>query len=115
MGRTSDGRIWYVDYAQGYLGSYNPETKKIREWKTPSKEAGPYAMAVDNKDRIWFVETIPQPNRFVGFDPMTEDFFSQTDIPSGGGSVRHMVFDPPTNAIWFGTDTGNIGRARLTD
>ena len=115
VGRTSDGQIWYVDYAQGYLGSYNPLTKKIREWKTPSADAGPYAMAVDSKDRIWFVETIPQPNRFVGFDPATESFFSQTDIPSGGGSVRHMVFDPQTDAIWFGTDTQTIGRARLPD
>jgi virginiamycin B lyase len=115
IGRTSDGQIWYVDYAQGYLGSYSPETDRIREWKTPSKQAGPYAMTVDNRDRVWFVETIPQPNRFVGFDPATEKFFSQTDIPSGGRSVRHMVFDPQTDAIWFGTDTQNIGRASLRD
>ena len=115
VGRTSDVQIWYVDYAQGYLGNYNPDTKKIQEWKTPSKGAGPYAMGVDNKDRTWFVETIPQPNRFVGFDPATESFFSQTNIPSGCGSVRHMVFDPQTDAIWFGTDTQNVARARLPD
>jgi virginiamycin B lyase len=51
-------------------------------------------MAVDSRDRIWFVETFPQPKRFVGFDPATENFFSPTDIPCGGGLVRHMVFDP---------------------
>jgi virginiamycin B lyase len=31
VGRTSDGQIWYVDHAQGYLSRYNPRTKRIRE------------------------------------------------------------------------------------
>ncbi len=106
---------WYVDYAEGYLGSYDPTTKKFQEWQTPSGQSGPYAMAVDAKDRIWFVETLVQPNQFVGFDPATEEFFSETDIPSGGGSVHHRVFDAKTNVIWFGTDTQNIGRASLPD
>jgi len=29
--------------------------------------------------------------------------------------VRHMVFDDKRNAIWFGTDTNNLGRASLPD
>ena len=33
--------------------------------------------------------------------------------PSGGGAVRHMVYHAPSNSMWFGTDTGTIGRARL--
>jgi virginiamycin B lyase len=70
-------------------------------------------MAVDGKDRIWFVETGPNPNRFVGFDPATHEFFSMTEIESGGGSVRHMVYREEGNEIWFGTDTNTIGRARL--
>jgi virginiamycin B lyase len=32
-------------------------------------------------------------------------------VPSGGGTVRHMVFDKSTRAIWFGTDNNTIGRA----
>jgi len=59
------------------------------------------------------VETGPQPNRFVGFDPGTKTFLAPVAIPSGGGSVRHMHFDRATNAIWFGTDTNTIGRALL--
>ena len=35
----------------------------------------PYAMAADSAGRIWLVETGPQPNRFVGFDPSTGSFF----------------------------------------
>ena len=68
-------------------------------------------MALDHRDRIWFVEGGTQPARFVGFDPATEEFFSITELESGGGSVRHMVFHPETLTIWFGTDTNTIGRA----
>jgi virginiamycin B lyase len=75
--------------------------------------ARPYGMAVDGDERIWFVETGVQPNRFVGFDPASERFFAASDIPSGGGSVRHMHYHEPTDTIWFGADSGTIGRAKL--
>lgn len=109
IGRTSDGAIWYGDYAEGYLGRYDPETGDFREWRTPGAEqSGPYALAVDDDDRIWFVETRADPNRFVGFDPATESYFFSQPIESG--SIRHMVFHEPTRTIWFGTDSNTIGR-----
>jgi virginiamycin B lyase len=110
---TSDDAIWYTDYNEGYLGRYVPGTGEFTEWKNPSEESGPYALAADSEDRIWFVETWPSPNRFVGFDPATETFFSITEVPSGAGAARHMVFDERTNSIWFGTDTNNLGQAVL--
>ena len=73
----------------------------------------PYAMAVDDHDRLWAVETAPQPNVLVGFDPKTGAFFARAAFPSGAGTVRHMVFDRPTRQIWFGTDHETIGRARI--
>ena len=110
---TRDDRVWYTDYAGGYIGRYDTQTGEIREWKTPSEPSGPYAMAADADGRIWFVETLPQPNLLVGFDPVTETMFSITAIPSGGGSVRNMVFDPDRNSLWFGTDTNNLAQAIL--
>jgi len=112
----TDRGIWYGDYAQGYLGLYDPESGEFEEWNiSPAGESGPYAMAADRQGRIWLVETHPDPNPFVGFDPATETFFSETPIPSGAGAVRHMDYDPERNAIWFGTDTNNLGVARLPD
>lgn len=114
IGLTSDGAVWYVDYARGFVGRYDPQTEAVKEWALPSGEGSrPYAMAVDAQDRIWTVETGVQPNVFVGFDPKTEEFFATGAVPSGGGTVRHMVFDPETNTIWFGADTGTIGRVTL--
>ncbi len=114
LAATSDGRIWYVDYAKGFLGRLDPTSGRITEWPVPDgDDARPYGMTVDDRDRLWFVETGPQPNRLVGFDPARETFFSITEIPSGGGAVRNMVYDRATGALWFGTDANTIGRATV--
>lgn len=112
LAQTSDGNIWYGDYSRGYVGRYNPDEGSFREWPLPSGEnSRPYAVTVDNQDRFWVVETGVSPNMFVGFDTQAEEFISSTPIESGGGTVRHMVFDEETNSIWFGTDTNYLGRA----
>jgi virginiamycin B lyase len=111
---TTDGRIWYVDYAKGILGFLHPETGLFKEYPTPGGGGSrPYGMAVDEANRLWFVESGLSPNRLVGFDPVTESFIEPVDIPSGGGTVRHMQYDPATDVIWFGTDTNTIGRVHL--
>lgn len=112
IGVTDNGYVWYVDYAEGYVGAFDPSTNGVQEWRAPNAEnSRPYAMAVDADNRIWFVETGPEVNNFVGFDPETESFFSQTPVPSGGGTIRHMQFYEPAGEIWFGADTNTIGRA----
>ncbi|HEU4681868.1 MAG TPA: hypothetical protein VFS51_08995 [Gemmatimonadales bacterium] len=113
---TPDDRIWYVDYSRGFLARFDPATSKVKEWVLPGGVGAlPYAMALDNRDRLWVVETGSQPNRLVGFDPKTEKFFGLTPIPSGAGTVRHMVFDERTGQIWFGTDANTIGRAQVRE
>jgi virginiamycin B lyase len=111
---TSDGMVWYVDYSLGQLGRLDPATGAVQEWASPGgARARAYGMAVDDEDRLWYVESGPDPNRFVGFDPATREFFSVTEIESGGGTVRHMYFHQPTRTVWFGTDANTIGRAQL--
>jgi virginiamycin B lyase len=113
---TSDGRIWYGDYAGGYMGVFDPETAEFTEWQMPSAgNARVYGMAKDDKDVIWFVETGVSPNRFVGFDTRSESFTRAADVPSGGGTIRHMYFDDNTGFIWFGADTNTVGRAIVSD
>lgn len=111
---TPHGMIWYVDYAQGYLGRYDPQSGDFAEWRAPAGEASrPYGMAADDQGRLWFVETGPSPNRLVGFDPEAESFFSLTEIDSGGGAVRHIMYHAPSGTLWFGTDTNTLVRATL--
>lgn len=114
LAQTTDGVIWYGDYSRGYLGSYNPINGETNEWALPSGEnSRPYAVTVDDEDHVWLVETGVSSNIIVGFDTETKEFVASEAVPSGGGTVRHMVFDETTNAIWFGTDTNYLGRAQL--
>ena len=113
---TSDDLVWYVDYVRGYIGRLDPRSGAVKEWQNPGGAASlPYAMTVDDQDRLWFVETGLEPNRLVGFDPKAERFFGMTNL--GGGdqpnTVRHMTFDKATGVIWFGTDLGTIGKATV--
>ncbi|MFQ5704500.1 MAG: lyase [Gemmatimonadales bacterium] len=112
---TSDDMIWYVDYAGGRLGQLDPSTRRVREWLTPAGSGSrPYAMASDDKDRLWFVESPrAEPSRLVGFDPAKDEFFGMTILQSGGITVRHMVFYGPARELWFGTDANTIARARV--
>lgn len=108
---TPDGGIWYVDYAGGMLGRLDAATREVQEWPLPSgAPSRPYGTASDAEGRIWVAETGVQPNRLVGFDPVTKTFFQETDVPSGGGTVRHMYYHAPTREIWFGADSNRIGR-----
>lgn len=111
---TSDDNVWFVDYALGLLGRYEPDEEKFTEWPMPSgKKSKPYGMAVDKNDRLWIVETGVSPNRFIGFDTVSETFLGETEIPSGAGSVRHMHYFERAGEVWFGTDTNYIGRAKV--
>jgi virginiamycin B lyase len=109
-----DGGVWYVDYGRGYLSRLDPKSGQVTEWVTPSGTGSlPYAMANDDRGRIWFVETGPQPNKLVGFDVKAKKFMKVAEIPSGGSTVRHMVFDAKSRSLWFGTDKNTIGRFRV--
>src|SRR5437667_32171 len=110
---ASDDQIVYGGYAGGFLGRYDPGTGKVDGWQMPGgADARPYARVRDDEDRVWVVET-SRPNRFVSFDAKTLQFSAETEVPSGGGVVRHMFYDPATKAIWFGTDNNTIGQAIL--
>jgi virginiamycin B lyase len=111
---TSDDVIWYTDYPRGMLGRLDPTTGKVDEWQNPAGARSlPYGMAVDDHDRLWFAETGVQPNRLVGFDPKTKEFFSVTPLSASPNTIRHMYFHRPTRELWFGTDANTIVRVRV--
>ncbi|MCY3698725.1 MAG: lyase [Gemmatimonadetes bacterium] len=108
----SKDRIWYVDYSRGKIGLVEEGGGFQREYDLPAgEESRPYGVAIDKYDVVWLVETGIQPNRFVGFDTDSEEFVGTLDVPSGGGTIRHMYYDPATDSIWFGADVNTVGRA----
>jgi virginiamycin B lyase len=112
---TKDG-IWYGDYARGYLGRLDPATGKVTEVAMPAGASSlPYAMASDDKGKIWLAETGVSPNRLVAFDPGAGRFTDSVATEGGDepNTIRHMVFHKPTREIWYGTDRNTIGRLKL--
>jgi virginiamycin B lyase len=69
-------------------------------------------MTRDDRGRVWQAETGPQPNRLVSFDPATRKFGTLVPI-NESIVIRHMIFDPKTRSIWFGTDANTIGRVSV--
>ena len=105
------GNIWYVDYAEGFVGRFDPANGKFEEWRSPSgADARPYGVIADGEGNFFYVETGPQPNRMIGVDTETGEFIYNQPIPESGGAVRHMFHDAASDAIWFGMDTNYIGR-----
>jgi virginiamycin B lyase len=109
----SQGDIWYVDYSLGELGRMT-RNGEFEVWPVPSGiEGRPYALGIDDADHLYFVETGPSPNQLVIFDSGQERVQSVTSIPSGGGAVRHMMFDSDRQVFWFGTDANTLARVRV--
>ena len=108
---TSDGMIWYSDYSRGKVGRLNPKTGEVKDWDMPGGTGSrPYAINVDDKDRLWISETGGPVRRLVGFDSRQERVFAISDLDAQGGTVRHMMFDGRTREMWFGTDGGTVGK-----
>jgi virginiamycin B lyase len=115
---TSDGMVWVGDYSRGYIASLDPKTGAVQEWPLPDGPGSqPYAMTVDDQDRLWLAETGEvQPNRLVAFDSKTKQWVANVPIKANGAAqstIRHMTFDKATKTIWFGTDAGTIGGMKV--
>jgi virginiamycin B lyase len=108
---TSDGSVWYGDEPRGYLGRIDPKSGKVKEYAMPGGAGSrPYALTKDGEDRLWISQSGPE-KKLVAFDPKSEKFVSVNDVSS---TIRHMMYDAKTGALWFGTDANQVGRI-LTD
>jgi virginiamycin B lyase len=106
-----DGTVWYTDYGRGYLGALDPRTGKVREWASPSPNAGPYGIAIGTDGRIWYCES--RTGTMVAFDPKTEKMES-VKIPTAGAIVRHMETDSTRGRVWLAlSGTGRIGKIEV--
>jgi virginiamycin B lyase len=108
----SDGKVWYTDYARGYLGMVDPSKPAMREFASPGgPRSGPYGIAIGTDGRIWYDES--GTGTMVAFDPKTERM-ETIAIPTKGSIVRHMVTDSTRSTLWLAlSGTGRIGRIKL--
>jgi virginiamycin B lyase len=105
---TPDDKVWYTDFARGFLGRLDPATGEVKEWQSPSgPKSLPYGIA-STKGAIWYNESAAKPNTVVRFDPNTEKFQSWA-IPGGGDIVRNMTVDRDGNPVLANSLENEVG------
>jgi virginiamycin B lyase len=72
----SAGRLWVSEYNAGQVGRYDPTTGQWAEWRLPGEQPRPYAIYVDERDKVWLTDTAGSVDGLVFFDPVTETFAS---------------------------------------
>jgi streptogramin lyase len=83
----------------------------VREWKSPSRDAGPYGIAIGTDGRIWYCEA--RSNTMVAFDPKTQKM-ETVKIPTATAIVRHMQTDSTHQRLWLAlSGTGRLGKIEL--
>jgi virginiamycin B lyase len=104
---TRDGAVWYGDEPRGFLGRIDPLNGKVVEFALPGGAgAKPYALTEDGDGRLWVSQSGPD-KKLVAFDPERKQFVEAHAV---SGTIRHMMYDEKTGAMWFGTDDNRIGR-----
>jgi virginiamycin B lyase len=68
----SMGRLWISEYNVGQVGRYDPATGEWAEWALPGDRPRPYAIYIDEQDKVWLSDT--GADTLVLFDPDTETF-----------------------------------------
>jgi len=105
---TPDDKIFYTDFARGFVGRLDPVTTEVKEWASPSgPKSLPYGIAAA-KGAIWYCESGAKPNTIVRFDPKTEQFQSWP-IPGGGDIVRNMDVGRDGNPILANSLANQVG------
>ena len=51
-----DGKVFFGGRGNSAIGELDPLTGKVKIYKTPSNDSGPYTLVLDAEDNIWFTE-----------------------------------------------------------
>ncbi len=109
---SSDDKVWYTDYARGFIGRLDPANGEVKEWPSPSGPRSlPYGIAFA-KGAIWYSESGAKPNTVVRFDPRNEKFQSWA-IPGGGDIVRNMDVNRDGNPILANSLVNAVGLVEI--
>ena len=105
-----DDKIWYSDFARGFLGLLDPATGAVKEWPSPSgPKSEPYGI-VFTKGAVWYSESGAKPNTMVRFDPASEKFQTWAlPGPAGGDIVRNMDVTPEGNPVTANSLSNEVG------
>ena len=79
--------VWVSEWNSGHVSRYDPATKGWKSWKLPGDRPRPYAVYVDELDKVWLADWTA--NAIVRFDPGSEKF-EAFKSPRNGSNVRQI-------------------------
>ncbi|MEP6739228.1 MAG: lyase [Caldimonas sp.] len=98
----SHGRLWISEWLSGNLSMYDPVAKAWRAWRLPGDNPRPYAVYVDDRDRVWVSDF--GGNAIFRFDVGRQDF-ERFGFMREAANVRQILGRP--GEVWLpesGTD-----------
>jgi streptogramin lyase len=98
----SKGKVWYTELGLGALNSFDPVTKKSKQYKIPGVISS-RGVAVDSKDNVWFSNW--DGHTIVKFDQKTGQS-RQYQPPTHFATAYGLVFDH-NGYLWFADYAGN--------
>jgi len=84
----SQGRIWVSEWLSGNVSMHDPAKSTWRTWKVPGDSAKPYAVYVDDRDKVWLSDF--GSNAIFSFDANTEKF-TRIALANEGAAVRQIL------------------------
>ena len=94
-------RLWVSEWLSGNLSMHDPAAKAgdkaaWRAWRLPGSEPRPYAVYVDERDKVWVSDF--GGNAVFRFDPVTERF-ERFGSPREAANVRQIL--GRTGEVWL--------------
>jgi len=84
----SQGRIWVSEWLSGNVSMHDPARSTWRTWKVPGDNPKPYAVYVDERDKVWLSDF--GSNAIFSFDPSSEKF-TRIALANEGAAVRQIL------------------------
>jgi len=100
---ADDGMIWFGEYGQGKLGSFDPKTEKFKEYQLPGPWPTPYALTIDKKNHVWYASY--ETDTVGELDPSSGKIVRYPFIYSEN-QMRDFATDDD-DRVWWGSHTNN--------
>ncbi|UCF20542.1 MAG: hypothetical protein JSU87_03780 [Gemmatimonadota bacterium] len=100
-----DGRVWATQLRGGRLIRLDPKTGEIRQWRLPSRHAGPRRPDVAPDGMVWIPEYAA--GKLARFDPISETF-AEWDVPIAESLPYVVRVDRSNGRVWIGTGHADV-------
>lgn len=109
LAKAPDGMLWVSLYGTGRLAKVDPVSNRVlKVYTVPGGDvAGPYAIGVDARDRVWATEF--QTDSIVILDPATEKF-RVVALPLRQSGARNAWLDGQGRFWYVASTKGLLGR-----